>query len=395
MDYKKKYLKYKEKYLYLKKHLGGGNCSLNIDYITIIEKNTSENNNIELSANEKKNPYVKQIEELCSKINIINIPEDYNFLTFLKRAMIIYTNNIKLLRPFEMLFILSQLPCTKDSIKIFIDGLNQKIIDRAKKEGGINFDNKYILRMSHVAANNIAKILLEGYDLANLDNFIWAKKDLSPDEKKKLIFYQTSQIPDELCTRDKQTYIIEEMLEIVSPRKAEDGRMIDYCKNIQEDINGINEYLVKINLNELYKYVDSIPEKERNTYEYYLNIKTICKKFPIHNIFHKSNDNIHYKKIGYDPFDKNVSREDPEYDLENAKKNFAYIGNFLHPNYPKFFKNSGKKYILNINNKKRIHSDGFIHLRYDFTDVPSSTEIDKYGKFIKKYEKIKEVIVDL
>jgi hypothetical protein len=378
MHYKQKYLKYKNKYIKLKNQIGGS-CSINIDEYIENEQKYMKNNLSYLDENEKKSPVINKINKLIEIISpiISKIPHEYNFVTYLTRELISYIYNIRLLRPFNMLYKLAVLPCTELFIKEHISNLNQEYIDKLKLKDPSNLE-EYLITRSHGKANSIAKVLLEGYDLANSDNYIWGKRNLTEEEKKIFIINKISDIPIGLCTRDKQIYIIEENLEIIHHKDSEEGRMFTDCKTIQSVIDKIKNELSQLILNNLFSYIDSIPEDKRNTHEYYINIEQIINKLPDHNLFIANDDNPNYNKLGYNPFDKNISRDNPSPDEES----FAFKGTFLHPN--NLLKNMGMIYIKNKNNNEKIYSDGFFHLRYTIYDAPSSKVIDKYGKYIKE-----------
>lgn len=320
-----------------------------------------------LSEDELHDPYLYLVSNILYEINDIleSVDKIYTFRTFLEKEMLKYCNNNKLLRNPEMLVRLAALKCTQDKIKGTIDTLLRPIKHDLRDDPDAL---PLFYSKSRSASIGIAKVLLEGIDLALFENYTWDQP--IPDIKK------TDDITYDELIRQKQMYIIENNLRIVGIPQREESRTTTECLVIQDSINQIYEDIYNEKLNRVNELLKS--REDKNTDQFCSKITSAT--LGLNPALFKEGSR-YYNELGYNPNDNNVSRDNPN----PTAKSFAYSGKINNPNtlFGKFGK-LNMNHIKNINTNMPINSNCFNKLRYYGIDFPLSKKINNNGKYISQ-----------
>ena len=377
MNYEHKYKKYKIKYLELKRDLDNSSLRVGIPSTQpSLKKNpalpasppsppsspssqgddNSENSSV-LSIEELSDPNIIIVSSILFEIHelIESVPKEYNIRTFLEKEMLKYLKTSSLLRPPTLLIKLAKLKCTQDKIK---DTFTRLLTQKQVTDNDGDLDGLVLLQSkAHSVATGLAGVLLEGIDLSMFENYLWDRP-----------------IPTGLSIYQRQQYILDNHLRITGVSEQEKDRTSQECLHIQEAIVMATHEFFTDKLNNLDALLAS--KEDKNSLSYCIKIANATAGVP-KSFFREGTK--YYNLIGYNPNDRNVSRDNSNPDAES----FAFAGLIKHPN-DFFRRNQGMNYIKNINTGKPINSNCFNLLRYHPYEFPLSKKVNEFGKYISK-----------
>jgi hypothetical protein len=308
-----------------------------------------------LSEEELRDPKLLIVSNVLFEIDDIidNVEKEYNFRTMLERAMLKYLNTNKLLRTPNTLVQIARLKCTRDKIQGTVNNLLPPLSDKVRNDPD---SMSGLLLKSYGVSGMLASTLLEGIDLNLFENYLWDKP-----------------IPHDLSIFEKQKYILDNKLKIMGVPDRDISRTTPECLHIQDSILEIEQQIFNNKIRDLNNILSS--NENKNNFAYCNKIASAVNGLGS-SMFKEGTD--YYNKIGYNPNDTNVSRDNP--DPNSNKKSFAWAGRINHPN--DFRRSLGMYHIKNINTGKPIPSNCFNSLRYYNAEFPLSKKVNDRGKYI-------------
>lgn len=352
------------------------------------------------------------INELIESLADV-LPNVYNFRENLKKWMQIELEKMGgLKRNIKLLIALANVSCVKKIIKVTTRKLTNKY--ESNENEAINWDSvnandisdieespfnpdgsekdlqdeEQLLVRSNSIANNIASILVHGWDISDSINFIW-NKPLPPE--------------NEMTPNDLEDYILDNNLYITGVKES--GRFPMRCaeeinrlktfqkrkyKNAEFDLTNPEVIKLKTKLSRIYSSDDKIAEvinkyveldeyissnpPDANSNNFCERITTLTKDFP--NILLNERSDL-YQKLGFNPNDPNVSRDNPN----------PYMASFALSGLTKKILGLNATYGMNeVKNPytgKLVNSNCFNVLKYNPSDVNYlSKKKDKHNMFI-------------